>query len=162
MIHLILGNTGSGKTTYSRELKSLTKGVIFSIDQWNNTLFLPDKKLDDGLVWFLERIERAEKLILTLIEQLEASQTDSILDLGFSKFSHRDKFREFAQVNSFEVKTHFLDIPKETRLNRVIQRNTEQGETFEFEVSEEDFDFMEIWFERPEEEELVNAVIIKE
>jgi hypothetical protein len=55
-----------------------------------------------------------------------------------------------------------LDIPKETRLNRVIQRNTEQGETFEFEVSEEDFDFMEIWFERPEEEELVNAVIIKE
>lgn len=45
MIHLIVGNTGSGKTTYSRELKQKTNGVIFSIDKWNNALFLTDKNL---------------------------------------------------------------------------------------------------------------------
>lgn len=50
MIHLIIGNTGSGKTTYSSELKINTDGVIFSIDKWNNILFLPDKKPTDGLV----------------------------------------------------------------------------------------------------------------
>ena len=33
MIHLIVGNTGSGKTTYSNELKRMTKGIIFSIDK---------------------------------------------------------------------------------------------------------------------------------
>lgn len=49
MIHLIIGNTGSGKTTYANKLKAKTGGVIFSIDKWNNTLFLPDKKPTDGL-----------------------------------------------------------------------------------------------------------------
>ena len=95
MIHLIIGNTGSGKTTYSNELKKKNNGVIFSIDKWNNTLFLPDKKQTDGLEWFLERIERAETIILNLIDQLEASKIDSILDLGLSKLEHREKFRKF-------------------------------------------------------------------
>ncbi len=110
---MIVGNTGSGKTTYSNELKLQTNGIIFSIDTWNNTLFLPDKKPTDGLEWFLERIERAEKLMMDLVQQLESSKTDSILDLGLSKFSHREKFREFADVNGYELRTHFLDISKE-------------------------------------------------
>lgn len=62
--------------------------------------------------------------------QLEDLNTDTILDLGLSKFEHREKFRKFAQLNSFEITTHFLDIPKETRLKRVLKRNTEKGETF--------------------------------
>jgi tRNA A37 N6-isopentenylltransferase MiaA len=44
MIHLIVGNTGAGKTTYSNALRKKTNGVIFSIDKWNKTLFLADKK----------------------------------------------------------------------------------------------------------------------
>jgi len=94
-------------------LKGKTKGIIFSIDKWNNTLFLDDKKSTDGLEWFLERIERAEKMIMDLIRQLENSETDSILDLGLSKFTHREKFREFSKLNGYELKTHFLDISKE-------------------------------------------------
>ena len=162
MIHLVVGNTGSGKTTYSKELKSKTNGVVFSIDQWNNILFLPDKKPADGLEWFLERIDRAEQLILNLIVQLEASKTDSILDLGLSKFEHRDKFRKFAEENGFEIKLHFLDISKETRLKRVMARNEEKGETFEFEVTKENFDFMENWFEKPTNIELKNAIVTSE
>ncbi|WP_366139583.1 hypothetical protein [uncultured Maribacter sp.] len=61
MIHLIVGNTGSGKTTYAYELKTQTNGIIFSIDTWNNILFLADKKPSNGLEWFLERIERTKK-----------------------------------------------------------------------------------------------------
>lgn len=90
MIHLIVGNTGSGKTTYATELKLKTTGIIFSIDTWNNTLFLPDKKPADGLEWFLERFDRAEKVMMDLVQQLEIAKTDSILDLGLSKFSHRE------------------------------------------------------------------------
>lgn len=162
MIHLIVGNTGSGKTTYSNELKRKTNGIIFSIDKWNNTLFLADKKPTDGLEWFLERIERAEKMIMDLIKQLENSKTDSILDLGLSKFEHREKFRQFANTNKYELTIHFLDIPKDIRLNRVMKRNAEKGETFEFEVSQENFDFMENWFERPTEKELIEGIIITE
>tara|TARA_R110002096_G_scaffold432061_1_gene648168 strand:+ start:6176 stop:6664 length:489 start_codon:yes stop_codon:yes gene_type:complete len=162
MIHLIVGNTGSGKTTYSNELRSKTNGIIFSIDKWNNTLFLADKKPDDGLEWFLERIERAEKMIMDLVKQLEGSKTDSILDLGLSKLEHRERFRKFAELNSYDLTTHFLDISKETRLSRVLKRNTEKGETFEFEVSKENFDFMESWFEKPTEDEMIGGITITE
>ena len=162
MIHLIVGNTGSGKTTYSNALKLKSNGIIFSIDKWNNVLFLPDKKATDGLDWFLERIERAENMIMNLIEQLEASNTDSILDLGLSKFDHREKFRKFAEKKGIAIKLHFLDISKETRLKRVMNRNEEKGATFEFEVSKENFDFMENWFEIPKECELKNAIITSE
>lgn len=162
MIHLIVGNTGSGKTTYSTELNLKTNGIIFSIDAWNNTLFLPDKKPTDGLEWFLERIVRAEKMMMEIVQQLENAKTDSILDLGLSKFSHREKFRKFADENGFELRTHFLDISKETRWNRVLKRNNEKGATFEFEVSKDDFDFMETWFEQPTDEEMSGGIIIRE
>lgn len=162
MIHLIVGNTGSGKTTYSNLLKNDTNGIVFSIDTWNRTLFFPDKKPTDGLEWFLERIDRSEDVIKGLIIQLENSKTDSILDLGLSKIEHRSKFREFANLNNFELKTHFLDISKETRYNRIIKRNTEKGETFEFEVTKENFDFMEQWFEKPTDNEMKNGVTISE
>ncbi len=55
---------------------------------------------------------------------------------------------------------HFLDIPKKVRLNRVMKRNHEKGETFEFEVNKENFDFMETWFEKPTEEEMTGGIII--
>jgi len=161
MIHLIVGNTGSGKTTYSNALKGKTNGIIFSIDKWNRTLFLPDKKPADGLEWFLERIERAETLIMDLVIQLEDAKTDTILDLGLSKFQHREKFRQFADLHDYEVTMHFLDVSKETRLKRVMKRNIEKGKTFEFEVSKENFDFMEDWFERPTAEEMMGGQLIQ-
>lgn len=162
MIHLIVGNTGSGKTTYSIQLKRKNNGIIFSIDRWNRTLFLADKKPTDGLDWFLERIERSEIMICELVEQLENAKTDSILDLGLARFEHREKFRSFAESNGYEMKIHFLDISKETRLKRVMKRNSEKGETFEFEVSKENFDFMENWFEKPNHKEMQGGITITE
>lgn len=160
MIHLIVGNTGSGKTTYSIELKRKTNGIIFSIDKWNKILFLEDKKPTDGLEWFLERIVRAESIILELVQQLESSNTDSILDLGLSKYEHREKFRKFAKENGYDFKIHFLDISKEIRLKRIMKRNQEKGKTFEFEVTRENFDFMESWFEKPDAVEIGDGIIV--
>ena len=162
MIHLIVGNTGSGKTTYSKRLKEEINGIVFSIDQWNNTLFIPDKKSEDGLDWFLERIDRVELIISSLILQLENIKTDSILDLGLSKFEHREKFRAFAESHKIEIKIHFLNISREIRKQRVIERNKKRGETFEFEVTEDNFEFMENWFEKPTEIELTNGIVINE
>jgi len=161
VIHLIVGNTGSGKTTYANQLRARTGGLVFSIDKWNKILFLPDKGENDGLEWFLERIDRAEEMILNLVYQLEESGVDSILDLGLSKYSHRQKFRDYANMNGFALKMHYLDVSKETRLERVLQRNIKKGSTFEFEVTRENFDFMEDWFEEPEESELRNGRVIR-
>lgn len=160
MIHLIVGNTGAGKTTYSNQLKKETKGIIFSIDFWNNTLFMPDKTPTDGLNWFLERIDRVETIIQNLVTQLEFLNTESILDLGLSKYEHREKFRTFAKAHNFEIKLHFLDISAETRWKRITSRNEEKGETYAFEVTRENFDFMETWFEVPTDKELENGIAI--
>jgi predicted kinase len=161
MIHLIIGNTGSGKTTYANNLKETSKAVIFSTDTWNKTLFFPDKKAEDGLDWFLERIDRSEDIMMDLIHQLENAGTDSILDLGFSKISHRQKFRDFADKHGFKTKTHFLDVPKDVRYERVLKRNSEKGNTFEFEVSKADFDFMETWFEQPNNVEIKDGLTLR-
>jgi len=161
MIHFLVGNTGSGKTTYAQNLKKEVLGIIFSIDEWNKTLFLQDKKENDGLDWFLERIERAEIMMQSLILQLEKAKTDAILDLGFSKFEHREKFRKFAEKHQIDFQLHFLDVPKKVRKERIVKRNTEKGATFQFDVSDADFEFMETWFEYPTTKELANAIIIK-
>lgn len=101
-------------------------------------------------------------MILELLQQLEYSQTDSILDLGLSKFEHREKFRDFAKSNNYELKIHFLDISKQTRFERVMKRNNEKGTTYEFDVTKEDFDFMENWFEKPRAKEIEGGIIIRE
>jgi predicted kinase len=160
MIHLILGNTGAGKTTYAQTLKEQLKGVIFSVDHWNKTLFLDDKKETDGVDWFLERIARGDAMIQSLVQQLEAAGVDSILDLGFAKASRRASFYAFAKAHNLPYQLHFLDIKKEIRRQRVVQRNTEKGATFQFIVSDTDFEFMETWFERPDTKELVDAKMI--
>ena len=134
MIHLILGNTGAGKTTYALSLKEKEQGVIFSIDHWNKTLFLADKTSEDGVDWFLERIHRSDTMIQSLVVQLA---------------SHNIPFQ-----------IHFLDIPLEIRTQRVKQRNQEKGATFQFEVSETDMEFMETWFEKPTPNEVADALII--
>ena len=160
MIHLIVGNTGSGKTTYANQLKQTSGGIVFSIDQWNKVLFLPDKEPEDGLEWFLERIERVEVMILRLVDQLENENTDAILDLGLSKFEHREKFRRFATDNGYSMTTHFLDVPKEIRLSRVLNRNIEKGAGYEFEVTRDHFEFMETWFEKPSDYEMKDGIVI--
>ena len=162
MLHLIVGNTGSGKTTYANKLKKELRGIVFSIDTWNRTLFLKDKKETDGLDWFLERIDRAEELMESLVLQLVALDVPVILDLGLSKFSHREKFRCFAKEHKLAITLHYLDFKKEVRKERVLKRNTEKGITFEFEVNDENFEFMETWFKLPTLDELENSIIIRE
>lgn len=160
MIHLIVGNTGAGKTTYANQLKVKTKGIIFSIDTWNAVLFLPDKGENDGISWFLERIERSEAMIQKLILQLNESNIDAILDLGLSKITHRAKFIEFAKQHKIKYQLHYLDVSKEIRRERIQKRNKEQGDTFEFNVTDENFEFMETWFEKLTAEEQKNAIVI--
>jgi predicted kinase len=160
VIHIILGNTGAGKTTYALSLKEQEQGVIFSVDHWNKTLFLEDKKPDDGVDWFLERIERSDTMIQSLVVQLAAVGTPAILDLGFAKKDRRERFYAFAKAYKIPIQLHFLDIPLEVRKQRVMKRNQEKGTTFQFEVSETDIEFMETWFEKPTPKEVAHALII--
>lgn len=70
-----------------------------------------------------------------------------VLDFRFSKFLRYEKFRTLTKEHDLEITVHYLNIAKAIRKEHVIKRNTEKGTTFEFEVSDVDFEFMETWFE---------------
>lgn len=160
MIYLISGQTGAGKSTYSRKLAKQKDAIYFALDDWMKTLFLPDQQGDIELNWMLERIGRCEVIMWSLCLQLLESGKDVIFDVGLSKFSHRQKFKQLAAQHNIDCQLHYVTAEKQTRLQRVISRNSLQSETYSFEVTPEMFEFMETWVEELNEEERSVATII--
>src|SRR5580704_14472468 len=92
-VHLICGSTGAGKTTYANALSRRIKGIRFSIDEWIGTLFLPDRPAPSTLEWAVERMDRCERQMWTIADQLIARSVDIVFDWGLSTFAQRDRFR---------------------------------------------------------------------
>jgi predicted kinase len=161
MIHLICGHTGAGKSTYTRKLAEQRGAIYFSLDDWMKTLYFPDQEDEIELQWMLQRIERCEQLMWPLCQQIIQHGKEVIFDVGLSKYSHRQKFRDLANLHDMDCQLHYLSADKQTRLQRVISRNQLQTETYSFEVTTEMFEFMESWVEEPSEEELLGAITVE-
>lgn len=128
-MHVLSGSTGAGKTTWARRLAEESGAIRFSIDDWLRTLFHPDLPPSHDISWMLERIERCETEIWNLVLQLAARGVDTVLDLGFSKRSHRQKFRRLASEAGISFQLHFLTAPSEIRRARVRERNDTKSST---------------------------------
>ncbi len=146
---LVVGCTGAGKTTYARQLADAIGGICFSIDEWMMPLFSKDSPQPIQFAWMMERINRCEVKIFELAQQLASRGVPAVLDLGFTKKQHRDKFRALCADAELTVVVHFVDVDRETRWQRVEQRNQERGETFAMQVDRGMFDFMEGMWEPP-------------
>jgi len=151
-VYLITGGTGAGKTTYALKLAKETGAIRFSIDDWMTTLFWMDSPDPISFEWAMERITRAEAQIWETAQQILVQGRPVILDLGFTKAAHRQKFYDLARTAKTEAVLHWVDIAPEERWRRVQSRNREKGETFAMEVPREMFDFMENEWEPPESE----------
>ena len=152
-IILIVGCTGAGKTTYARQLAEEIGGVRFSIDEWMTALFWADSPQPLQFAWTMERVARCEAQIFATVRQLAVRGVPSLLDLGFTKREHRDKFRILAAEAALTCVVHFIDVPADERWFRVNRRNKERGETYAMQVDREMFDFMESMWEPPLEAE---------
>ena len=117
---LIVGSTGAGKTTYARTLAEEIGGVRFSIDEWMTALFWPDSPQPIEFAWTMERIDRCEAQIFELAGQLAARGVPAILDLGFTKLEHRDKFRALAGEAGLKAQVHYVDVPPAERWQRKL------------------------------------------
>lgn len=113
-----------------------------------------------NLKWIMERVERCEKLIWELSEDITKRGCDVVLDLGFTKREKRKLFQQLAEENGKEIQLHYVSAKLPIRRKRVLDRNVNRGETFSFEVTPGMFDFMEGEFHKATESELKNAVII--
>lgn len=97
----------------------------------------------------MARIDRCEAMIWDNALQTLMRGLPVILDLGFTKAAHRQKFTEMAREHGADAVLHWVDVPAEERWARVQTRNTERGETFAMTVTRELFDFMEGEWDAP-------------
>jgi predicted kinase len=159
-VFIVCGGCGAGKTTYSISLADRQHAVRFSIDPWMQTLFGPDQKELD-FAWITERVERCSTQIWQIVEQLIKLGINVVLDFGFSKREERQYWRERILGLGAKFSIHFLDVPIEVRREQVHRRNQERDPAlFAFEVTDSMFDFVEPFFQAPNDQELTNGLRI--
>jgi predicted kinase len=152
--HLVCGSTGAGKSTYAKRLAHELRGVHFAIDEWMMALFWRDSPDPIEFEWAMERVNRCEVQIANMAAQCVARNLPVILDLGFTKAAHRQKFADIAKSDGQDFALYFLDVPADERWSRVEKRNAQQGETYSMQVNRAMFDFVEGLWEAPDSLEL--------
>ena len=156
-VHIVFGPLGAGKTTLARQLAHQNQAVRFSIDEWMIQLFGPDLPKSMSLSWMQDRVRRCETKIWSVAQQVMKVGSNVVLDLGFMMVSDRKRFINLANEASRGCNLHHVTASHANRRARVLNRNTERGETFAFEVTPMMFDFMEKQFESPTETELLGC-----
>ena len=159
--HLICGRVGAGKTTYAKALAGRLPAQRFSIDEWMERLFLMDAPQPLQYQWMFARVMRCQAQILAVSGPLLAAGIPVVLDLGFFEHSQREAVRQALAGMGAESLLHYLDIPTDTRWERVARRNGGGGENRVMEVPRGMFDFSDGLFEDPREEELAGATVIR-
>lgn len=160
MIYLICGPTGAGKTSYAIQLANKNAAIRFTIDEWMTCLFSADMQKSTDLDWMLARLNRCERQIWALCQQILKQQMSVVLDLGLAKKVHRDKFRHLATTVNVEPQLHYISADPLLRRQRVKLRNENKDQSYAFEVTDAMFDFMESWFEPPENQELSQSIVV--
>lgn len=148
-LHLMVGLPCSGKTTQALELERERSAIRLTTDEWHLRLFGQDAEdpAHDG------RHQRIESLLWEVASRMLALGNDVILDFGFWAREEREDYRSRAKRLGASSEVHFLDVPPDELLRRLVKRNTESGES-SFVIPEE---MMTPWiacFERPTAEEL--------
>jgi predicted kinase len=155
-VHLVCGSTGAGKTTYARTLTERIQGVRFSIDEWMSTLFWMDSPQPLDASWSMERVNRCLEQMWLVAKQVASRGIPCVLDVGFGDPSSRKHFYRLAADAGLSAQLHWLDVPAEERWRRVEIRNREGRATNQlpFDVTREMFDFVEVMWKAPTDEEM--------
>ena len=160
--HLIYGPTAAGKSTYARRLAADAHGVRFAVDEWMCALFgadVPDR-MDMALV--MPRVARCQAQVWSVARQILGVGTNVVLELGLLRKADRDSIKAKVEQEGFVALFHFVDAELPIRRQRLLQRNTEKGPTYSFDVTPAMFEAIESYFERPTESELAGTRLVGE
>lgn len=160
-VHLVVGSTGAGKSTYSKAWALEHRAMRFAIDEWMVGLFGKDQPEEAGFDWYSDRIERCTNQIWGACVQLLALEQSVVLEIGLTQRSARSEFYQRVNAAGHECQLHVIEAPRELRWQRVEQRNRERGETYSLEVTRGMFDFVEGMWEQPDDAECAAQHAIK-
>jgi predicted kinase len=151
---MLCGPVGAGKTTYARLLAHELRAARFSLDEWVVGLF--GKTMPDPLTleWWTEHCDLCAGRIWQTCRELLAVEIDVILDFGLPMRAHREHYRPLIAAAGAELEIHVVDADPAVRRERTRKRNTERGETYALQVTDEMFDGSEGWWQPPGPDEL--------
>lgn len=152
-IHIIEGPVGAGKTTYANLLATRCRTAPLVLDDWMANLFRPDRPDGDIWPWYAERKARLTEQILCLAIKSHTLGSDAIVELGLLRFEDRLRVYERLTFEDCAYQVHVLDLPRDTRWDRVQARNRDKGSTFAMEVPENVFTIASDMWEPPGPEE---------
>lgn len=110
MVWLIVGSTGAGKTTYSKNVAKSFGAAVYSIDDWMRALYWQDMPANPSNQWFLEngkwytdRIARCEEWILRNTLERESLGQNTILDFYIESIFEAPQASEGVEVRIVKV-----------------------------------------------------------
>jgi len=125
-LHIMVGLSCSGKTTYAKRLAEEERALLLTPDEWqiklfNQKVYNPDSNHD-----LLH--DRIERVMLGVAERVLSIGSSVILDFGFWSRAERDAMRAFAARLGVDFKLHYMDTPMREMKRRLEIRNGEAGE----------------------------------
>src|SRR5438045_956184 len=121
--HLISGLPGSGKTTYSRALRSDLNSVHFPLDYWLITAFGAYSIESVGHEEHVRRVLACRELIWQSATPLLARGVDVILDDGFFFRNNRKQHIDMANELGAQARIHYVNAPWHVIRSRIEKRN---------------------------------------
>ena len=160
-VHLISGLPCSGKTTYSKKLRSEVGAVHFSLDYWLITVFGRYVIREVSHEEHVRRVLACRELIWSVSTEFIQRGTEVILDDGF--FLREDRVKASARAHDLGAKAviHFLDVSPETLKTRLAVRNAALPR-YNFDIKPETLEGFFGLYETPLSDEGAELLVIKE
>lgn len=150
-IHLVEGPVGAGKSTFASALAERHRAPHLDLDDWMATLFRPDRPEQGVMEWYAERKDRLLEQMWKVAQDVLASGSDVVLELGLIRQQMRLDFYDRVEAADQELTVHVLEASREVRRERVRQRNSERGPTFSMEVPDAFFELASDLWEPPDD-----------
>jgi predicted kinase len=121
-LHLLHGFTGSGKTTFAKQLEKDLPAVRFTPDEWMYRLYGENPPIE----YFSQYVARIEDQIWDVAEKILLNGGNVILDIGFWGREQRDLYRKRATEIGVPYVFYKMDVDFETCKARVLKRTEEK------------------------------------
>jgi len=148
-LHLMVGLPCSGKTTLAQKLEHEQSALRLTVDEWHIRLFGQDAEEPEHDA----RHTLIEMMFWKVASRALELGTNVILDFGFWAREEREDYRSRAKDIGASSEIHFLDVPTDELMRRLMARNS-QSSPESFYIPEEMMKPWIVFFQRPTPDEL--------